>query len=539
MMPGNKQRQKTSSEIRRAAQKTTQGTMVMKKREPEAIQASRGKSPHEGLHTAEPSEGELYKTLADNLQAGVYIVQNKKFQFVNHYLQKHTGYTEAEMLGMDPLSVIHPVDRRVAAKNADNMLTGVRVSPYKYRLMTKQGQIRWIMETVTPITFKAEKAVLGNCMDITEQKEVKKSLQELDALKASILDAIPQAVVGLQNRRINFANTAVEEVFGWRPEDLIGKSVTLFYRNEKEAEEIGRYFYTTLEHQRTFVSEFNCRRKDGRDILCRMRSSRIGQKLTKERRIVITYEDITEQRRAEEELANSREQLRNLSIYLQSVREKESTRIAREIHDELGQSLTAIQMDLAWLDSRLSPGDLSLSTKIQHMKRLVDTTVDSVHRISTELRPILLDDLGLTAAMEWQVQEFEERTGVQCRARLDCKDNSIEKDLATTLFRIFQETLTNIARHAGATSVKVRLTQKANELHLDVSDNGKGITPEQIDDPKSFGIVGIRERVNLWGGTVSIKGKPKKGTTIKVRIPLTLSMGASAGQRKAGNRGDT
>lgn len=351
------------------------------------------------------------------------------------------------------------------------------------------------------------------------KKELAKTVFELDALKSSILDAIPQAVVGLENRRINFANAAVEGVFGWRPEDLIGKSVTLFYRNDKEADEIGRYFYTSLEHQRTFVTEFHCRHKDGRDILCRMRSSRIGQKL-KEQRIVITYEDITEQRRAEEELANSREQLRNLSIYLQSVREKESTRIAREIHDELGQSLTAIQMDLAWLGNRLAAGDASLTGKVQRMKRLVDTTIDSVHRISTELRPILLDDLGLTAAMEWQVQEFQGRTGVQCEARFNCKDSSVEKDLATTIFRIFQETLTNVARHAEATLVRVRLAQKGDELCLDVSDNGKGITPKQIGDPKSFGIVGISERVNLWGGSVSITGKPQKGTTINVRIPM-------------------
>ncbi|OPY65020.1 MAG: Sensor histidine kinase LiaS [Syntrophorhabdus sp. PtaU1.Bin002] len=129
--------------------------------------------------------------------------------------------------------------------------------------------------------------------------------------------------------------------------------------------------------------------------------------------------------------------------------------------------------------------------------------------------------------MEWQVQEFEERTGVRCEARLDCKESSVEKDLATTLFRIFQETLTNIARHAGATLVKVHLTQKGNELRLDVSDNGKGITLKQIGDPKSFGIVGIRERVNLWGGSVSITGKPQKGTMIKVRIPLALSEGAT------------
>jgi len=481
---------------------------------------TRAGSMHRGVKNVEPSGEELFKTLANNLQVGVYIIQNKRLQFINLHVQEYTGYTPDELRAMDPWSVIHPDDREEATRNATAMLKGLRTSPYEYRLITKRGGTRWIMETVTPIRFKGERAVLGNSMDITEQKEAKESFQELDALKASIVDAIPQAVVGLENRRINFANAAVEEVFGWKPDELIGKSVTLFYRNDKEADEIGRYFYSTLEHQRTFVAEFRCRRKDGRDILCRMRSSRIGDRLTHEQRIVVTYEDITEQRRAEEELASSREQLRNLSIYLQSVREKESTRIAREIHDELGQILLALQMDLAWLGARLPKGDLSLAGKVQRMNRLVDATVDSVHRISTELRPTLLDDLGLTAAMEWQVQEFQERTGVQCDARFDCKEGSVERDLATTVFRVFQETLTNVARHAGATSVKVRLTQKGGELRLDVSDNGKGITQKQLLDPKSFGIVGIRERVNLWNGTVRITGKPQKGTAIKVRIPM-------------------
>lgn len=250
-----------------------------------------------------------------------------------------------------------------------------------------------------------------------------------------------------------------------------------------------------------------------------MRSARIGEEL-KGRRIVITYEDITEQRRAEKELEDSREQLRSLSTYLQSVRERESARIAREIHDELGQSLTAIQMDLIWLACRLPESDDSVAEKVERMQRVVDAAISDVHRISGELRPILLDDLGLTAAMERQAQEFQERTGVRCEVRHNCKEGSVEKDLATTLFRIFQETLTNVARHAHATSVKVRLRQRGNEFCLRVSDNGKGITQEEAGSPKSFGVLGIRERVNLWDGAVSIIGKPKKGTIIEVRIPM-------------------
>lgn len=472
-------------------------------------------------HTIEPSEEALYTALIDGLQIGVYILQNRGFELVNRRMLEYTGYTEEEIRTIDPLKIVHPDDRAIVKRNITQVSKGQTISPYEYRLITKTGQTRWIMETATLINFKTKKAILGNSMDITEQKEVKETLQELDSLKASILDAAPQAIVGLHNRIIKFANAAVEDVFGWRPDELLGRSVTLFYRNEREAEEIGRYFYTTLTNQRTFVSEFYCRHKNGDDLLCKMRASRIGDILTGDRRIVITYEDVTEQRKAERELANSQEQLRNLSMHLQSVREKESTRIAMKIHDELGQSLTALQLDLAWLGSRLPPGDLTLTSKIQHMRELIDTTVESMHRISTELRPTLLDDLGLTAAMEWQLQEFRERTGIHYKARLNLKEGFIERELATALFRIFQEVLTNIARHAEATSIRVNLTKKGDGLYLDVSDNGKGITKEQIDNPKSFGIIGIRERVNFWGGAISITGKPGKGTDIKVRIPLT------------------
>lgn len=490
----------------------------MKKKLVEAMLAAKSDAaPHR--RAPDTTEDELYKTMANNLQVGVYIAVDRRLQFTNFHLQEYTGYSRSEMMDMDPLDLVHPEDRDGAVTDAVHMLKGLRFSPYEYRLITKDGQVKWILETIVPIIFKGKRAVLGNSIDITEYKSAKMSLQEFDALKASILDAIPQAVVGLENRRINFANTAVEEVFGWKPEELIGKSVTLFYRNEQEAEDIGRHFYSTLEHQRTFVAVFNCRRKDGRDILCRMRSARIGDALT-QRRIVITYEDITEQKKAEEELANSREKLRNLSLHLQSAREKESTRIAREIHDELGQSLTALQMDLAWLGVSIPQADLALAAKIKRMKNVVDTTIESVHRISTELRPILLDDLGLIAAMEWQVGEFQERTNIPCDARFDLKESIVEKDLATAIFRIFQETLTNIVRHAQATHVRVRLLQKGIELRLDVSDNGIGITEKDIDNPASFGLVGIRERVNPWGGTVQITGKPYKGTKVSVHIPI-------------------
>ncbi len=345
-------------------------------------------------------------------------------------------------------------------------------------------------------------------------------LQELEALESSILDAVPQAILGLHNRRIIFANSAIKDTFGWDREELVGRSVTCLYRSQEESKKIARYFYSTLKKQRTFDTEFPCRHKDGRDILCRMRAARIGDEL-KERRIVITYEDITEKKRAREELERSHRQLRELSAHLHSVREKESARIAREIHDELGQSLTALQMDVNWLGDQLAAQCPALEEKTRRMAMLVDATIESVHRIITELRPIMLDDLGLCAAIEWQAGEFENRSGIKCRVQVDdLSEDLLEKDLATAVFRIFQETLTNVARHSGADLVRVRLRQEGGMLCLDVIDNGRGITRRQAQDPRSFGIMGIRERVDLWNGQVRVSGRSGRGTTVSVRIPL-------------------
>jgi len=361
---------------------------------------------------------------------------------------------------------------------------------------------------------------LGDSMETIRHNDARRRLEELEALESSILDAIPQAVVGLHNRRINFVNHAVKVIFGWEPKELIGESAGVFYCNDEYSEKIAQIFYSALENQRTYSIEYPCRRKDEREILCMMRASRIGDKL-EERRIVITYEDITVKKQAEKELQRSREQLRNLSAHLQAAREEESTRIAREIHDELGQSLTALQMDLSWLDKHLPKKTGALKEKAKRMSRLVDTTVESVHKISTELRPVMLDDLGLTAAMEWQIEEFRKRSGVKCEICLNYDDNVIDKKLSTSLFRIFQETLTNIARHADATGVRVKLIQIGNELCLEVADNGRGIFPNQIHDSKSLGIIGMRERAHLWGGSVSVNGQSGSGTIVTVKIPIS------------------
>jgi signal transduction histidine kinase len=235
---------------------------------------------------------------------------------------------------------------------------------------------------------------------------------------------------------------------------------------------------------------------------------------------VTVIRDITESKLAEQELRSSREELRNLSAHLQSVREDERTRIAREIHDELGQNLTALRLDLLWLSRHLTEDQTPLQDKIHAMSKLINATARSVQRISMELRPGLLDDLGLVAAMEWQIEQFRERTGIACEVKPFVENIVVDRERATVMFRIFQEILTNIVRHAQATKVKVKLAKNEHELVLKVKDNGRGITPGEIEDPHSIGLIGMRERVYPWKGKVRIKGISGQGTAVTVSIPL-------------------
>jgi signal transduction histidine kinase len=215
----------------------------------------------------------------------------------------------------------------------------------------------------------------------------------------------------------------------------------------------------------------------------------------------------------------SQEQLRNLAEYLQAAREEERTRIAREIHDEFGQTLTALKMDLAWLSKQLPRNKPRLMDKTRAMLSLLDSTIQLVRRVATELRPGLLDDLGLVAAMEWQAQEFTEHTKIECELHLGEEPVAFEQDLNTAIFRIFQEALTNVARHAGATQVRIDAQHKPDEWVLIIQDNGRGIVDNQIADPHSLGLMGMRERARAWGGDVTLEGIPGQGTTVTVHIP--------------------
>jgi signal transduction histidine kinase len=230
-----------------------------------------------------------------------------------------------------------------------------------------------------------------------------------------------------------------------------------------------------------------------------------------------------ERRQAVESLRKSHKQLRALSVYLQYVREDERIRISRQVHDELGQALTGLKMDLYWLANRLPKNLRVAQEKARAMSAHIDSTIQTVRRISTELRPGILDDLGLAAALEWQAQEFQRRTGMRCRVRTEVTETCFAQELNTAFFRIFQETMTNVIRHARATRVEVVLREDEGYLLMEVKDNGRGISTDEITNTKSIGLLGMRERAALLGGELHITGQAGRGTSVTVKIPLTSS----------------
>lgn len=234
--------------------------------------------------------------------------------------------------------------------------------------------------------------------------------------------------------------------------------------------------------------------------------------------------DVTDRHLAAEQVEASRQQLRALTARLQQVREEERTGIAREIHDELGQALTGLKLDIAWMKDRL-PRDHEVRSQCASIIQRIDGTMSTVRRIATELRPSVLDQLGLAAALEWLGQEFGARTGIAVTTDLCTDECTVPDHLGTSVFRVCQESLTNVARHAEAQRVTIRLLQTADDVTLEVSDDGIGIPPERLDGTASLGIVGMRERALACGGEFSITGRPHLGTTVLLRVPTATGVG--------------
>lgn len=229
--------------------------------------------------------------------------------------------------------------------------------------------------------------------------------------------------------------------------------------------------------------------------------------------------DVSDRHRADEQLRASRQELRALAARLQQAREEERTDISREIHDELGQSLTGLKLDMSWLKSRLTR-DQQLLSQCESIIHRIDAALDAVRRIATELRPSILDQLGLPAALEWLGHDFGTRSGLAVYIEASVDGTAIPDELASSAFRILQESLTNVARHAAATQVIIRLNQTPTLLSLEVTDDGRGLPPGRLEGTASLGLVGMRERAVACGGNLSISAQPGSGTTVLLRVPL-------------------
>jgi len=335
---------------------------------------------------------------------------------------------------------------------------------------------------------------------------------------SDVLDALPFYVLLLdEHHQILQANSAVREHLGLGPEAIVGKYCPQVVHGLDEP-----WYACPLEEaveKGMAVEREAVDQASGRWIRSAVYPT---ASLTPDggRIYFHTVSDITDAKQVEDQLRASREQLRELSRHLESVREEERTSMAREIHDELGQTLTALKIDLSWLAKRLPHEQQSLVEKTESMYELVDRAIQTVKRISTELRPGALDDLGLADAMEWQIQDFGKRTDIKSTFSARPEGIVLDRERSTAVFRVCQEALTNIVRHAKATRVSVSLRTGPNRVSLKISDNGQGIEESQILDPTAFGLIGMRERARYLGGEVRISGAPGKGTLVVMSIPL-------------------
>ncbi len=355
-------------------------------------------------------------------------------------------------------------------------------------------------------------------LELIEHRKAERALHESEEKYRNLVERANDGIVIIQDGIMKYLNPRLAEMGGYTIEEISGTPFTEYLHPAERPTVIDRYHRRMSGEDVEPVYETVLKGKKGSAINVEINASIISYE-GKPADLVLVR-DITERKLAEEQLKASRQQLRSLSAHLQSVREEERTNLARDIHDELGQLLTALKIDLSRLAKEFPPDQKSFLEKTRSMSSLVDMTIQKVKSISTELRPGLLDDFGLVAAMEWQAGEFQKLTGISIEISTKPEDIVLDRDRSTVLFRIFQELLTNVTRHADATKVRVSLIEEADKIVLTLEDNGRGITREQISDPRSFGLLGIRERVRSWQGEFRINGIPGKGTTAVISIPL-------------------
>lgn len=471
-------------------------------------------------------EGRFLAAFDEMAIGAALIASDGRFLRVNRVLSEMLGYSPYELLSGGIQTITHADE--VNDWNQIYHLLSKSADPVKVEkhCQHKLGYSIWVTLTLTPIRNNQERSLSFLCQlhDITKYKLAEETLQQNWRLLRGVIEGTPDAVFvkDLQGRYL-IINSVGARLHNRPIDEIIGKSdADLFSIEEvQRALEIDRQVVESREGR---VYELAVTIEGVTRAILFTKTpflNHVGEVIG----VVVVARDITEHQRASENLEHSRAELRALSARLQSVREDERMRIAREIHDELGQVLTGLKIDVVSLTRKISESVTRadwelLKDRTQGITNLINSAILTVRKISTELRPGLLDAVGLTAAIEWQAKEFENRTGVKCKLKLSHEKIILDQHRSIAIFRIFQEILTNVARHSQATEVGVIIEERDSELFLEARDNGRGIRANEFSNPKSLGLLGMRERALLLGGEVSIRGVPGKGTAVTVRIPF-------------------
>nr|MDQ2693884.1 PAS domain-containing protein [Pseudomonadota bacterium] len=312
-----------------------------------------------------------------------------------------------------------------------------------------------------------------------------------------------------------YCNAAFTRITGYQPAEVIGRNCRFLQNQDRDQPPLAEVRAALAAGRECQVVLRNYRR-DGTLFWNELTLAPVRDGQGRVSHFVGVQNDITAR-------VQSESRLRELTMRLENLREEESLRLARKIHDELGQHLTALRWDLAWVKEHLPDQPLLLRQKVAGLDAVVDGLIKAVRHIAMELRPALLDDLGLVPAIDWLVREYRQRTGLACRfqARPGEGDPGPERTAAVALYRILQEAMTNILRHAKAQRVDILLRREPQAWVLEIKDDGVGISPAQLEGPGSLGLLGMRERALGVGGTLAVRAAPDRGTVVEVRVPLS------------------
>lgn len=431
------------------------------------------------------------------------------------------GYTVAEAVGKPITIVAPPGGESEIERNIGALRQGSALGPSETRRRRQDGQIIDVSVTISPIRDGSGQVLgmSGIVRDVTDRRRAEEALRSSEERFRSVLDRMHLIGVGLDTKGIiTYCNAYFAELTSWPREELIGSDylarflppehpVRAMFAQAMAGGEIPPHYVNDI-----LVRDGHCRTIQWNNTLLRDAEGGVSG-------VVSIGEDVTEHHKAVEELRTSQAELRALAKHLATVREKEDTRVAREIHDQLGQALTALRLDLSWL-SKKGRGDEAVRQKLRDMVVLADETIEAARQIAGELRPPILDDLGLVPALKWYLPHIADRAEFTARLDVTPKDLAVERELGVTVYRIVQEALTNVARHAEAKHVVVALSQRGDNLTVEVRDDGRGIPLAAAQSRRSLGIVGMRERARERGGTLAVSGGRGQGTTVSVAMPL-------------------